>query len=94
MDGDTTVRYLQSYIRAKDYHPELAKDYYLKLSEEVGELARALRPDVITLDVVMPRVDGWTVLQHVKSDPELSRIPVVLCSSRRISWLVAVAVKV
>lgn len=43
MDGDTTVRYLQSYIRAKDYHPELAKDYYLKLSEEVGELARALR---------------------------------------------------
>ncbi len=48
--------------------------------EQGLELARALRPDVITLDVVMPRVDGWTVLQHVKSDPELSRIPVVLCS--------------
>ncbi len=43
MDGKTTVKYLQSYIRQKDYHPELSKDYFLKLSEEVGELSRAMR---------------------------------------------------
>ena len=43
MDGNTTIRYLQSYIRAKDYQPELLKDYFLKLSEEVGELSRAMR---------------------------------------------------
>ena len=43
MDGKTTVKYLQNYIRQKDYHPELLKDYFLKLSEEVGELARAMR---------------------------------------------------
>ena len=45
MDGKTTVKYLQSYIKAKDYHPELLKDYFLKLSEEVGELSRAIRKD-------------------------------------------------
>ena len=33
MDGKTTVKYLQSYIRQKDYRPELKKDYFLKLTE-------------------------------------------------------------
>lgn len=43
MDGNTTIRYLQSYIRARDHRPELAKDYFLKLAEEVGEVSRAMR---------------------------------------------------
>lgn len=43
MDGVTTVKYLQDYIRQKDYRPEYVKDYFLKLSEEVGELSRAMR---------------------------------------------------
>ena len=46
MEGQTTVKYLQNYIRAKDNHPELKKDYFLKLSEEVGELAKAIRKDL------------------------------------------------
>ena len=43
MDGKTTIKYLQTFIKEKDYHPELVKDYFLKLSEEVGELSRAMR---------------------------------------------------
>ena len=43
MDGKTTVKYLQNYIKQKYYHPELLKDYFLKLSEEVGELSCAIR---------------------------------------------------
>lgn len=43
MDGRITIKYLQSYIRQKDFQPELLKDYFLKLSEEVGELSRAMR---------------------------------------------------
>ena len=46
MDGKTTVKYLQNYIRQKDYNPELLKDYFLKLSEEVGELSRAMRKNI------------------------------------------------
>ncbi|MBE6938065.1 MAG: hypothetical protein E7460_05880 [Ruminococcaceae bacterium] len=45
MDGKTTVGYLQKYIASKDYHPELKETYFLKLSEEVGELAQAMRKD-------------------------------------------------
>ena len=35
MDGKTTVKYLQTYSKAEDHHPELVKDYFLKLAEEV-----------------------------------------------------------
>jgi len=38
-----TISGLQEYIRRKDYRPDLKKDYFLKLSEEVGELAKAIR---------------------------------------------------
>jgi CheY-like chemotaxis protein/anti-sigma regulatory factor (Ser/Thr protein kinase) len=41
-------------------------------------LARQLRPDAITLDVLMPDVDGWSVLRSLKDDPELRATPVVL----------------
>jgi len=41
-------------------------------------LARELRPDAITLDVMMPQLDGWTVLAAIKGDPELAYIPVIM----------------
>ena len=44
------------------------------------EMARRLHPRAITLDVMMPQVDGWTVLQQLKADPDLARIPVVIIS--------------
>jgi NTP pyrophosphatase (non-canonical NTP hydrolase) len=40
---DYNISALQSYIKAKDFHPEFADKYFLKLAEEVGELARAMR---------------------------------------------------
>jgi len=46
MDGKITIKYLQNYIRQKDYRPELLKDYFLKLAEEVGELSRAMRKEL------------------------------------------------
>ena len=42
--------------------------------------ARAARPHVITLDVLMPGMDGWAVLTALKADPELAEIPVVMLS--------------
>jgi CheY-like chemotaxis protein len=42
------------------------------------KLAKRARPDVITLDIIMPDLDGWSVLKALKADPELCDIPVVL----------------
>ncbi len=44
------------------------------------QLARELRPAAITLDILMPDIDGWTVLAAIKGDPELADIPVILIS--------------
>ncbi len=40
--------------------------------------ARELKPDVITLDIAMPEMDGWSVLSALKNDPGLGDIPVVI----------------
>ncbi|MDR0913912.1 MAG: hypothetical protein LBM65_01920 [Oscillospiraceae bacterium] len=40
------INALQTYIKAKDFHPEIVDKYFLKLVEEVGELARAMRKNL------------------------------------------------
>ena len=44
------------------------------------DAAKRLKPYAITLDIMMPEVDGWTVLEQLKSDPETRNIPVIICS--------------
>jgi CheY-like chemotaxis protein len=39
---------------------------------------RKTPPDIVTLDVMMPKVDGWTVLGTMKADPALEHIPVIM----------------
>jgi CheY-like chemotaxis protein/signal transduction histidine kinase len=46
--------------------------------EEGLKLAREHRPDIITLDTIMPGLDGWGVLSALRSDPELMGIPVIM----------------
>ncbi|MDO8875749.1 MAG: response regulator [Pseudolabrys sp.] len=60
----------------------LGREGYLLLHARDGAEALAVMrrtpPDVVTLDVQMPKVDGWSVLGVMKSDPELQNIPVVM----------------
>ncbi|MBI4926210.1 MAG: response regulator, partial [Anaerolineae bacterium] len=44
------------------------------------QAAKELHPFAITLDVMMPEVDGWQVMRALKNDPETRDIPVVVCS--------------
>ena len=74
VDDDPTVH---DVLRAT-----IAKEGYRLLHAYDGaqalELARAEKPDVITLDVMMPKLDGWSVLGKLKSDPALATIPVIM----------------
>jgi CheY-like chemotaxis protein len=48
--------------------------------QEGLRLVRELRPAAVTLDIMMPDLDGWTVLAAIKGDPTLASTPVVLMS--------------
>ncbi len=60
----------------------LSKQGFRVLSSASGEagllLAKELRPDAITLDVMMPSMDGWAVLSALKADRDLADIPVIM----------------
>jgi CheY-like chemotaxis protein len=62
----------------------LAKDgfevHVASTGEEGIRMATDLKPDVISLDVLMPGMDGWTVLRTLKSNPETANIPVIMVS--------------
>lgn len=49
-------------------------------SEEALDKAREIQPDAITLDIMMPRRNGWQVLQDLKNTPETQDIPVIILS--------------
>ena len=74
IDDDAAVRDLMARF--------LGKEGFRIVTAASGEdglrLARELRPDVITLDVLMPGMDGWSVLAALKADAELADIPVVM----------------
>lgn len=48
--------------------------------DRVLPLARQWQPQAITLDVMMPTIDGWEILQALQADPETRHIPVIVCS--------------
>ncbi len=74
IDDDPAVRDLVARSLVKEgFAVETASG-----GEESLRRARELRPDAVTLDVMMSDVDGWTVLSELKNDPDLMQIPVVM----------------
>jgi adenylate cyclase len=74
IDDDATVRSLMRRYLSREGFEVVTADG----GREGLEFARDLHPSVITLDVFMPGMDGWSVLQAIKQDAELSRIPVIM----------------
>jgi CheY-like chemotaxis protein/anti-sigma regulatory factor (Ser/Thr protein kinase) len=74
VDDDETVRdFMKRFLERQGYQ-------VLTAANGIEALARARedRPAAITLDVMMPDIDGWTVLAAIKGDPTLADIPVIL----------------
>ena len=46
------------------------------------EKAAAVKPDLILLDVMMPVLDGWKMLERLRKNPEISHIPVVMLTAK------------
>jgi len=74
IDDDSTVHDLMQRF----LHREGLRMATATSGEEGLGLARALRPAAITLDVMMPGMDGWAILTALKADPLLADIPVIM----------------
>ncbi|HEV8309219.1 MAG TPA: response regulator [Methylomirabilota bacterium] len=82
-DGTNTVLVIDDDPAVRDLMQRfLGKEGFRVVTAGGGEeglrVAKALRPRVITLDVMMPGLDGWTVLAALKADPDLADIPVIM----------------
>ena len=76
IDDESEARgLLEMHLEKSGWHVETAADATTGL-----RLARKLLPDAITLDVLMPGLDGWAVLEVLKADPQLRTIPVIMCT--------------
>ncbi len=74
VDDDKAARtLLKTYLSKIGYQVAVASN-----GEEGLKLARKLRPNAITLDVMMPGMDGWEVLTQLKQDTDLAHIPVIM----------------
>jgi signal transduction histidine kinase/CheY-like chemotaxis protein len=76
VDDDATVRELvERHLKRSGFGVVTAGG-----GQEGLRLVRELRPAAVTLDIMMPDLDGWTVLAAIKGDPALAATPVVLMS--------------
>jgi len=76
VDDDADARHIIGTHLVRDGY----RVVYADSGEQALEVARKEQPGVITLDIMMPQTDGWSVLTALKQTPELADIPVVLVS--------------
>lgn len=72
-DEESSRAILRTFLNKEGYRVETSSN-----GEDGLRMARELKPNAITLDVMMPGKDGWEVLAQLKSSPELMDIPVIM----------------
>jgi len=76
IDDDTTVHdLLRRFLEKQGFEVKTAVS-----GQEGINLAKELKPEAITLDVMMPGMDGWSVLTALKAHPSTANIPVIMMS--------------
>jgi len=74
-DNEGLVKLLDRYLTDHAYRVIAATS-----GQEGLRLAQELLPDAIVLDVMMPGMDGWELLQRLRAEPRTTHIPVIICS--------------
>jgi len=76
-DLPTGLQLMNSLVGNMGHATLLASD-----GEQALEMTRKEKPDLVLLDVVLPRMDGFQVCRKIKKDPQTAAIPVVLVTSK------------
>lgn len=76
-DEPDLIRILEFGLRAAGYQVEIAAD-----GQEGLKKAREIRPDIILLDLMLPKLDGYKVCRLLKFDERYRHIPIIILSAR------------
>lgn len=76
VDDEPNVRLLVSSMLGKDYTVIGASD-----GKEAINIARSQKPDLILMDIMMPKMDGYIACHTIKKDPVTKAIPVVMLTA-------------
>ena len=74
-DDPQVISLYERYLNPQGYHVVPLTD-----PSKAKERIKELEPFAVTLDIMMPNIDGWTVLTELKSDPATRNIPIIICS--------------
>ena len=84
-DNPGDVRLTKEALRgarvANDLHVVVDGEEAIEFLNQRGAHADAPRPDIVLLDLNLPRLDGSEVLAQIKTDPELAKIPIIVLTS-------------
>ena len=75
-DEDFLVRVLKDNFKAEGYLVETASN-----GEEAVEILKESKPDVIMLDILMPKKDGFYLIEEVRKNHEFRNIPLIVLSN-------------
>ena len=76
-DDPTIIMLLQVNLEMEDYDVVCAAD-----GQDAVEKAIVEHPDLIILDIMMPRMDGWAAQEALAAHPDLAEVPVIFLSAR------------
>ncbi|HSJ50600.1 MAG TPA: response regulator [Actinomycetota bacterium] len=79
-DDPDIARFVEVNLRSAGYDVSVASD-----GAEALEKAAALRPDLVLLDVMMPRIDGFEVAQRLRRNPQTSNTSIIMLTAKALS---------
>ena len=77
IEDDKNIAQLEGIVLNQDYEVYFAKD-----GEEGLKLAAEFKPDLIILDIMMPKVDGYEVCRQIRESEELKHTKIVMVSAK------------
>ena len=78
VDDEPTIVRLMEFILARQGHEMIVAVN----GEEALHKIRTQQPDLVLLDIMMPRIDGYEVAQQVRADPATASLPIIMLSAK------------
>lgn len=75
-DEEIIIELLQKKLTKEGYEVSIARN-----GEEGLKLMREANPDIVLLDIIMPKLGGFEVMEAMQKDPELKKIPIIVISN-------------